>query len=462
MYIPSTSRGRKGRGNIKNSLLYLAESREKEGGIKYPPFLTFPRKGKECSKQMYPFSIRYIKECSKQMYPFSIRYIHERAFMTRDKSPSSHQVALLATGDEICNGDIINSNSQEIAQGLFSQGIQVGTHMSVSDNLTDLETAMRFLLQKHNALIITGGLGPTSDDLTRQALSNVLQHPLVFDEPTWQAIVARLDRFGIHTPPESNRQQALFPKDATIIPNPNGTAAGCMAKQTSDDGSQQFIFMLPGPPVECLPLFDNTVLPTLKNNHFQRIRHYDKWLLFNISEAEIAEKLDKIAEPFDCVTGYRFWYPYIECKLYSSNQADFAALLPLVKNAIAPYIIGDGKNTASELLKREIQNLDETLKICDFATGGLLESILKTPQTSARLDFSYDVANLSNELQVTIAGLKEFWQQQENHHTTTLEMCFIKHGKLQTNNTSIPYRGYRVKQYAVEFICNQIYSFLRS
>ncbi len=382
--------------------------------------------------------------------------------MTRDKSTSSHQVALLATGDEICNGDIINSNSQEIAQRLFSQGIQVGTHMSVSDNLADLETAMRFLLQNHNALIITGGLGPTSDDLTRVALAQVLQRPLVFDEPTWQAIVARLDRFGIHTPPESNRQQALFPKDATIIPNPNGTAAGCMAKQTNDDGLEQFIFMLPGPPVECLPLFDNTVLPTLKNNHFQKIVHYDKWLLFNISEAEIAEKLDKIAQPFDCMTGYRFWYPYIECKLYSNNEVDFATVLPLIKNAIAPYLIGDGKSTASELLKREILTLNETLTICDFATGGLLESVLKTPETNSRLNFSYDIKNMSAELQVTITGLAEFWQQEEDHRSTTLEMTFMNHGKQQADNASIPYRGYRVKQYAVEFICNQIYIFLRS
>lgn len=112
--------------------------------------------------------------------------------MTRDKSSATYQVAILATGDEICNGDIANSNSQEIAQRLFSHGIHVGTHMTVADNLTDLETAMQFLLRNHRALIMTGGLGPTSDDLTRQALSHVLQRQLIFDEPTWQTIVARL------------------------------------------------------------------------------------------------------------------------------------------------------------------------------------------------------------------------------------------------------------------------------
>lgn len=384
--------------------------------------------------------------------------------MTRDQSVIPHQIALLATGDEICNGDILNSNSQEIAQRLLSNGIHVGMHMTVADNLSDLETAMRFLLQNHRALIITGGLGPTSDDLTRQALSHVLQRQLIFDEQTWQAIMGRLQRFGFHTPPESNRQQALFPEGATIIPNPNGTAAGCMMKQAAlpaqNKDSEQFIFMLPGPPIECLPMFDSIVLPMLKNNHFQKVLHYDKWLLFGISEAQIAEELDKLVQPFDCITGYRFWYPYIEFKLYSNNQADFANLVPLVEKAIAPYLIGNGKATASDLLKRKIVTLNSTLAICDFATGGLLESMLKTPETNSHLIFLYDLKKSSAALQIKISGLTEFWQQIDNYTNTVLEISFIIQGKNQESKHTIPFRGYRVKQYAVEFICWQIYNFL--
>jgi len=384
--------------------------------------------------------------------------------MTRDKSSAAYQVAILATGDEICNGDIANSNSQEIAQRLFSNGIHVGTHMTVADNLTDLETAMQFLLQNHRALIMTGGLGPTSDDLTRQALSHVLQRQLIFDEPTWQTIVARLQRFGFHIPPESNRQQALFPAGATIIPNPNGTAAGCMIKQTifpaQESNAEQFIFMLPGPPIECLPMFDKIVLPALKSSHFQKILYYEKWLLFGISEAQIAEELDKLAQPFDCTTGYRFWYPYIEFKLYSNNQADFTRLVPLIEKAIAPYLIGNGKATASDLLKQKIPTLNATLAICDFATGGLLESILKTPETNSHLNFLYDLQKSSAALQIKISGLAEFWQQIDNYANTILEISFTTQDKHQASRNTIPFRGYRVKQYAVEFICWQIYKFL--
>jgi nicotinamide-nucleotide amidase len=377
-------------------------------------------------------------------------------FRSRKKSsPSQHQVALLATGDEICNGDILNSNTQEIAQRLFSNGIQPGIQMVTADNLSEIVTAIHFLLQSHQALIITGGLGPTSDDLTRHALSHALGQKLIFDAATWRAIVERLNYLGYDTPPLSNRQQAFFPAGATIIPNPEGTAAGCMIQQAG-----KCIFMLPGPPIECLPMVDHFILPTLKNNHFQKILNYQKWLLFGISEAQIAEKLDSLAQPFDCVTGYRFWYPYIEFKLYSNNQADFAHLVPLIEQAITPYLIDNGKQTASDLLKKKLLLLKDKVTICDFATGGLLESMLKTPATYSYVNFSYALKKLTPVLQIKISGLNEFWQQTPNHTKTTLEIFFQWDNKQQENKATIPLRGNRVKLYAVEFICRAIYQFL--
>ncbi|MCD6039499.1 MAG: cinA [Gammaproteobacteria bacterium] len=381
--------------------------------------------------------------------------------MTRDSFSAFNQVALLATGDEICNGDILNSNSQEIAHRLFSHGIHIGTHITAPDNLTEIKAAILFLLQKHQALIIIGGLGPTSDDLTRQALSKALQRPLIFDETAWQAIVARLQRLGFHPPPESNKQQALFPEGSTLIPNPNGTAAGCQIKQTftsADKHSDQFIFMLPGPPAECLPMFDAAVLPTLKSNHFQEILYYEKWMLLGISEAQIAEELDALIRPFDCVTGYRFCYPYIEFKIYSNNQADFSTFLPLIEKAIAPYIIGNGKLMASNLLKKTISTLNTTLEIVDSATGGLLESILKTPDTNSCLYFSSHL-ELHTDLQVKISGLAEFWKKEKISHTL-LDISIQTHNQKQAHQISIPYRNDQVKYYAVEVICRQIYVFL--
>lgn len=366
--------------------------------------------------------------------------------MTRDMT-IQNKIAILATGDEITNGDILNTNSQIIAQKLFKSGMQVGMHMSARDNISDIEQCIIALLKTHRALIITGGLGPTSDDITRYALSKALKQPLLFNEMVWEDICKRFQLLGYTgTPPEGNRQQALFPESATIIPNPDGTAAGCFSLDEN-----QIVFMLPGPPNECLPMVDAVVLPTLEKANFTEIVFYDQWLLFGVSEGHIAEKLDAIAKPFDCTTGYRLFYPYIEFKLYSNNRDDFNALVAVIEKEMAPYIIDTGKQTASALLIKKLLSLPSILSIRDLATGGLLEHTLRTPETSPHLDFTSSVDPM-----IEIKGLEEFWQGKKSNQAS-IEITFANGHSLKK---TFPFRGNRVKQYAVEYICQQIYLFL--
>jgi nicotinamide-nucleotide amidase len=364
--------------------------------------------------------------------------------MTRETASTSNKIALLATGDEITNGDILNSNAQIIAQKLFSEGIRIGTHMTVADNISEIEQAITYLLTQHRGLIITGGLGPTSDDITRFALSKAVNKPLVFDESVWNAICERFKILGYKgEPPEGNRQQALFPQGSTVIKNPSGTAAGCMLHS-----SEHWIFMLPGPPSECLPMVDEVILPELKTAKFQEIRFFNSWLLFGIGESLIASELDAAAKPFDCMTGYRLAFPYIEFKLYSNNERDFNALVKLVEKIIAPYLISDGKQTASAMLQKKLEQLDFTLSIHDTATGGLLESVIKTPQNCGRVNFT------DKNAMVEIKGLVEYWED-KNSDQTDLEIIFKNS---ETIKKHVPYRGRgnRVKQYAVEYLCQQI------
>lgn len=355
------------------------------------------------------------------------------------------RVAILATGDEITNGDILNTNSQEISQRLFEKGILLGTHMAVSDCVSEIETAIHFLLQFHQAIIITGGLGPTSDDLTRYALANVLKKPLIEDPTTWNNIIQRIKNLGYQTLPSSNKQQALFPEGAAIIPNPHGTAAGCMLHHNN-----QWIFMLPGPPAECLPIINDMVIPTLITHHFPSLHLHKKWLLFGVSEGHIAEVLDAIAKPYECKTGYRICYPYIEFKIYSNNEKDFLTLVPKINDAVEQYIIEDGLLSSSEKLKQLLCSLSSPITIDDQATGGSLASTLLTPHTHNNLRFSRDNPS------IIIKGLNEFWHR-ENTNTTNLEIIIHdKHIKAE-----IPLRGIRVKLYAVELICKEIYNYFK-
>jgi nicotinamide-nucleotide amidase len=375
--------------------------------------------------------------------------------MTRDAN-RTHNIALLATGDEICHGDIVNSNSQEIALRLAQEGMNVKLHMVAPDNIDAIEQAMRFLLNSHQALIITGGLGPTSDDLTRYALSKVLNRPLVFDQFSWDAICARLQRFGYATPPDSNRQQALFPAGSTIIPNPNGTAAACMATL-----ADQFIFMLPGPPPECLPMVDKTVLPTLTKAGFKHVAYHKKWLLFGVSEGKIAEELDALAKPFNCVTGYRLCYPYLEFKVHSDSKNDFPILVTRIEKAIQAHLFGNGQNTASAMLKQVLADTPILLGICDHATGGMLETAIRTPQTNKKLQFAQQVSDFPDTIpHIEIHGLNDYWQENYDVTQTNLGIS-LTHNKEQRHvRIDIPFRGKHVVQYAVEFICSQVHDFL--
>jgi nicotinamide-nucleotide amidase len=363
------------------------------------------------------------------------------------------KIALLATGDEISQGDILNSNSQEIALRLVNEGMQVRMHAAAPDSIHEIEQAIRFLLGTHQALIITGGLGPTSDDLTRYAVSQVVDQPLVFDEKIWEDICARLKKFGYPVPPESNRQQALFPQGSIVIPNPNGTAAGCITRL-----GEQFIFMLPGPPSECLPMVDQVIIPTLIEAQFQQLSFRKKWLLFGVSEGKIAEEFDTLAKPFQCVTGYRLWHPYLEFKLHSNNQHDFDQLTAIMEKAVQPYLIGDGKQAASALLREKIAISQQVFFIADHATGGALEAAIKTPKTCSHLDFTVTKDNFP---QIEIHGLAEYWQDQKDTVITEIEIHFTFKTTEETLteqriHVQIPFRGKRVIQYAVEFICDQI------
>jgi molybdenum cofactor synthesis domain-containing protein len=376
--------------------------------------------------------------------------------MTRE-TLSKNSIALLATGDEIINGDILNTNAQEIAQTLFAHDMQIGMHMTVGDNTAEIKLAIRFLLQHHRALIITGGLGPTTDDLTRYALADALNRELIFDESIWKWIGDRFAKLGLTTPPENNRQQALFPEEAVIIPNSNGTAAGCILKE-----DEHLIFMLPGPPLECLPMIDKIIVPALKIAGFQQVIYHANWLLFGVSEGHIAEQLEEITQHFECTTGYRVCYPYVEIKLHSTNKKEFDACVPFVEKELSPYMIEEGKQTASDLLKKKLLTLDQPLTIIDSATGGSLEATIKTPDTHTKLNFiSENTHSTTSDSVIQISGLDDFWQHKQETHTL-LEITFTNQQGIKPGKFKVPYRGSRVKLYAVEFICQKIYQYLSS
>lgn len=350
------------------------------------------------------------------------------------------KVALLTTGDEVINGDIINSNAQNIAQLLFTAGIPVGYHMSVHDDIETIERAIAYLAESHRAVVITGGLGPTRDDITRNALSAYLDQPLVVDDSTLNQLENYFQHVG--TPfTDNNRQQALFPQESVVIPNPRGTAAGCMAMN-----GEKYFFMLPGPPNENIPMVKSAVLPELASMRDSRV--YKKWLVFGISESILANLIDDTLLRYSSHIGYRFAYPYIEVKGFFANEQDIQSLELELNELLKTHDRVLLEEVASERLAKLAETI-APIKITDYATGGELEQRVLTPNNHHRLIF-HDQHQETN-MAFTLAGLEAYWEQQEATTTSvTVE------GPQGQKSYEFRYYGRRVLAYAAEVACFHI------
>lgn len=364
-----------------------------------------------------------------------------------------NRIALLATGDEITCGDIVNTNSQVMAQQLTEAGLEIGFHLSCSDDLQDIYNAIEYLLGQHQVLIITGGLGPTSDDRTRFALAKVINKELQFHQPSWDWIIQRHKDLNIPVP-ESNRQQALFPEGAQVLNNANGSANACYYRD-----NDKWIFMLPGPPQECLPIFQNDVLPLLNQSIEKNPLEKLKWQVFGLPEAMLAERMENLIADYACITGYRWHFPYIDFKIYLKDKKQKDKIIAIVDSALAEHIICPADQTAIEVLQHKLLSLSEKLLICDKATGGLLESNIHHPDNHPYLIFSdHSDQNIKNKIIIT--GLEDYWQNRRDVKETILHLQYFTDSQQSQESFTIPYRHQRVRLYALELIAARITEWL--
>jgi len=350
-------------------------------------------------------------------------------------------IAILATGDELIYGDTLNTTTQAIAHALSSEGLTGGRHLVCGDKEQDIVDGIRFLSQNHNIVILTGGLGPTSDDLTRFALARFLNISLVESPQALAHVQTILTRANLPMNP-GNRQQALFPQSATMLPTPHGTATGCSYSQDNT-----LFIMLPGPPHECMPMFNDYVLPALRQTSHSD-KQLLKWRLFGLAEGEIAHTLDEALSAMDCETGYRLETPYIEFKV-RCYPSEVAAVREIIDPLVEPHIIASPEQKASERLRCVIDALAEPVVMIDDATGGTLQTLLQRPENYNKLAF-HDHKNC--KLRFHLSGLEAYWSKRTD---TTLTQVTIKYenDKGQGSEThELPFRSPRVLALAAEWL----------
>ncbi|GEM_PF-729787 len=410
-------------------------------------------------------------------------------------------LAILATGDEIIHGDTLNTNGHYIAKALSSDGIPLGLQVTCSDKEHDLADAISFLAQKHSVIVSIGGLGPTSDDRTRFAFARYFGLELVEYAEALDHIQARIKRANLPFD-DGNRLQALFPPNATILPNPNGTAQGCLfsvkapqvpryptsnnvfkipssALRTPSphvwgegeiEGSyweDKLIVLLPGPPRECLPMFNDYVLPYLQNTQHSQ-KKLLSWQLFGVAEGQVAAILETALNGISCSFGYRLDTPYLEFKVRCASET-VAEVQTIVDPLVASMIISPPKQKASTLLRDRLTLMKEPIFILDRATGGVLETLLRCPDNIEQVNF-HDRSTTGTGLYFEITGLDVFWRQDKEATSADLLMTYSVNGSMGQYSEppafakttgferhSIPYRGHSmVLHYAAEWLSFRI------
>jgi competence/damage-inducible protein CinA-like protein len=174
-----------------------------------------------------------------------------------DRNPTLPTAEIITIGTELLLGEIVNTNTQVIALALRKNGVDVYRTASVGDNLERIADILNESLARADIVILTGGLGPTVDDPTREAIAQALDLELEYQPQLWDHIVERFSKYGIH-PPENNKQQAYLPKGAQSLPNPRGTAPGIFLET-----KKGHIIALPGVPSEMEGMLNEQVIPRI-------------------------------------------------------------------------------------------------------------------------------------------------------------------------------------------------------
>ncbi|TAL65251.1 MAG: competence/damage-inducible protein A, partial [Legionella sp.] len=329
---------------------------------------------------------------------------------------------------------------------LSSEGLPLGFHLSCSDKEIDIVRSLQFLSEEHDIIILIGGLGPTTDDLTRFALAQFVNQPLVEHAEALTHIKNRLEAAKVSMN-QGNLQQCLFPASAQILPNPNGSAVGCYFPW-----QDKRFFLLPGPPRECLPMFNDYVLPRLQDTAHSS-KKILKWRVFGVAESEIAQILEDALATIDCQTGYRLDTPYIEFKVRCRDDL-VHQVKAIVDPIIEPHCITSGDQKASQALQELILQLQEPITIIDEATQGLLQSLIVKPGLQDLINFhGLEKTRLSFHL----SGLSEYWQQQPITGFSQLMVHYSNQEQEGGETHEIPYRSPLVLYYAAEWLSFRLF-----
>ncbi len=314
-------------------------------------------------------------------------------------------VAILSIGTEVARGEIVNTNASWLAAELTEAGFTVGAIEVMPDDVDRMAAAIRRLAAEHRFVVATGGLGPTTDDLTAAAAARAAGVELVRDESSLLAIRRRVEGRGGSLNP-AQEKQADVPAGAEILPNSDGTAPG-FALQLGNATA----YFLPGVPREMRRMFGDQVLPRVRpnapnNSHQIRLRTY------GLGESLVGMRLEGVEAAFPGVTlGYMVRFPEVDVKVHAraatqSMARDLALRAGAeVKSRLGDVIFGEGDEAFPDIVGRTLRGRGWRLAIAESCTGGLIAHLLTSYPASDYLVGA--IVTYANSAKSRLLGVSE-------------------------------------------------------
>jgi len=290
---------------------------------------------------------------------------------------------IIAIGDELTTGQRLDTNSQWLAERLLEIGVPVAFHTTVGDQLADNVLVFRQACERAEIVVATGGLGPTADDLTRQALADLASVPLVQDDASLAHIKALFARRKREMP-SANVIQAQFPEGSRPIFNPHGSAPGIDFTIQSAGGKAARVFALPGVPAEMKEMWSASVAPAIQEMLGVRrvIAHY-RIKCFGVGESDLEAMLpDLIARDRYPTVGITVHQATITLRITAEGetpQATRASMQPTIDTihaCLGDLIFGYEDDELQDVVVRLLREKRRTLVISEWATGGLISQWL--------------------------------------------------------------------------------------
>lgn len=312
------------------------------------------------------------------------------------------KLEMICTGEEVLSGQIVDTNAAWFADLMMNEGIEVQHRVTVGDRLDDLIEVFRERSLHADVILVNGGLGPTSDDLSAQAMAIAKDEPLI-ENAAWKQRIIDWYAQNNRPMPQSNLKQAMLPASAIMVDNPVGTACGFRVKL-----NRAWLFFTPGVPFELKRMIPEQFIPFIRQEFALNDKTQVKKLLtLGYGESSIQDKLKAIQLPDNVTLGYRSAMPYIEIKLFARGETAINALTSIeleVTKTLGKAIVAKNRVSLAEEVHCQLLGSNHSLSIAESCTGGMLTSqLVAFPGSSAYL--MQGLITYSNAAKIKLLGI---------------------------------------------------------